>query len=116
MFLTNHFGLPALTVAQLYQQRWQVELFFRWLKQHLRIKAFYGTSANAVRAQLWIAVCVYALVAILKKRLGSDATLYEILQVLSVSVFEKTPLAELFQAIRSQNETSHFSNQLLLFQ
>ena len=116
VFLTNHFGLPALTIAQLYQQRWQVELFFRWLKQHLRIKAFYGTSANAVRTQLWVAVCVYALVAILKKRLGSDATLYNLLQVLSVSVFEKTPLAELFQASRSQNETSQLSNQLLLFE
>lgn len=115
VFLTNHFGLPALTIAQLYQQRWQVELFFRWLKQHLRIKAFYGTSANAVRTQLWVAVCVYALVAILKKRLNSDATLYQLLQVLSVSVFEKTPLAQLFQAIRSQNENPHLSNQLLLF-
>lgn len=116
VFLTNHFGLPALTIAQLYQQRWQVELFFRWLKQHLRIKNFYGTTANAVRSQLWIAVCVYALVAILKKRLGSDATLYNLLQVLSVSVFEKTPLPELFQASRGQNETSHLSNQLFLFQ
>jgi hypothetical protein len=116
VFLTNHFGLPALTIAQLYQQRWQVELFFRWLKQHLRIKAFYGTSANAVRTQLWVAVCVYALVAILKKCLGSDATLYHLLQVLSVSVFEKTPLAELFQAPRSQNEISQLSNQLFLFE
>jgi hypothetical protein len=116
VFLTNHFGLPALTVARLYQQRWQVELFFRWLKQHLRIKAYYGTSANAVRTQLWVAVCVYALVAILKKRLGSDATLYEILQILSVSVFEKTPLAELFQAVGSQNEFPQISNQLLLFE
>jgi len=116
VFLTNHFGLPALTVAQLYQQRWQVELFFRWLKQHLRIKAFYGTSANAVRTQLWVAVCVYALVALLKKRLGSKATLYEILQILSVSVFEKTPVAELFQALCSQNEITHLSNQLLLFE
>ena len=116
VFLTNHFGLPALTVARLYQQRWQVELFFRWLKQHLRIKAFYGTSANAVRTQLWVAVSVYALVAILKKRLGSDATLYNLLQVLSVSVFEKTPLAELFQASRPQNQNSPSSNQLFLFE
>ena len=116
VFLTNHFGLPALTVAQLYQQRWQVELFFRWLKQHLRIKTFYGTSANAVRTQLWVALCVYALVAILKKRLGSDGTLYQILQILSVSTFEKTPLAELFQAVRSQNETLQSANQLLLFE
>lgn len=116
VFLTNHFGLPALTVAQLYQQRWQVELFFRWLKQHLRIKAFYGTSANAVRTQLWVAVCVYALVALLKKRLGIDATLYEILQILSVSLFEKTPVGQLFQAFHSQNDTPDSSNQLLLFE
>jgi len=116
VFLTNHFGLPALTVAQLYQQRWQVELFFRWLKQHLRIKVFYGTSANAVRTQLWVAVCVYALVAILKKRLGSEASLHEILQILSVSVFEKTPVPQLFQALRAQNETRLRSNQLLLFE
>ncbi|HWF03669.1 MAG TPA: IS4 family transposase [Candidatus Angelobacter sp.] len=116
VFLTNHFGLPALTVAKLYQQRWQVELFFRWIKQHLRIKAFYGTTANAVRTQLWVAVCVYALVAILKKRLGSDATLYQILQILSVSVFEKTPVNQLFQGINSQNETSLLSKQLSLFE
>lgn len=116
VFLTNHFGLPALTVARLYQQRWQVELFFRWLKQHLRIKSFYGTSANAVRTQLWVAVSVYALVAILKKRLGSAATLYEILQILSVSVFEKTPLEQLFHALPSPNDFSHSSNQLALFE
>jgi hypothetical protein len=116
VFLTNHFGLPALTVAQLYQQRWQVELFFRWLKQHLRIKAFYGTSANAVRTQLWVAVCVYALVALLKKRLGSEKSLYEILQILSVSVFEKTPINQLFQAFNSQNESNLLSNQLSLFE
>jgi len=116
VFLTNHFGLPALTVAQLYQQRWQVELFFRWLKQHLRIKCFYGTNANAVRTQLWVAVCVYALVAILKKHVGSDASLYEILQVLSVSAFEKTPVYQLFQDMRSQDETTQVSNQLQLFE
>lgn len=115
VFLTNHFGLPALTVARLYQQRWQVELFFRWLKQHLRIKAFYGTSANALRTQLWVAVCVYALVALLKKRLGSPATLYEILQILSVSVFEKTPVNQLFQVLSSQNEISSPAKQLSLF-
>jgi Domain of unknown function (DUF4372)/Transposase DDE domain len=114
-FLTNHFGLPALTIAQLYRQRWQVELFFRWLKQHLHIKTFYGTSANAVRSQLWIAVCVYALVAILKKQLSTELSLYQILQVLSVSVFEKMPLTELFQAHHPQNETTQFSNQLFLF-
>jgi hypothetical protein len=116
IFLTNHFGLPALTIAQLYQQRWQVELFFRWLKQHLRIKTFYATTANAVRTQLWIAVCVYALVAILKKHLSTELSLYQILQVLSVSVFEKTAVAELFQASRWQNDTSLFSNQLFLFE
>jgi len=115
VFLTNHFGLPALTVARLHQQRWQVELFFRWLKQHLRIKVFYGTSANAVRTQLWVAVCVYALVAILKKRLASEKSLYEILQILSVSVFEKTPVNQLFQAFNSQNETTLLSKQLSLF-
>ena len=116
VFLTNHFGLPALTVARLYQQRWQVELFFRWLKQHLRIKVFYGTSANAVRTQLWVAVCVYALVALLKKRLGLEATFYEILQILSVSVFEKTPVQQLFQAYNSQYDRTQFHNQLLLFE
>jgi hypothetical protein len=115
VLLTNHFGLPALIVALLYQQRWQVELFFRWLKQHLRIKAFYATTTNAVRTQIWIAVCVYALVAILKKHLSSELSLYQILQVLSVSVFEKTPLAELFQASHWQNESPLLSNQLLLF-
>ena len=115
VFLTNHFGLPALTVARLYQQRWQVELFFRWLKQHLRIKVFYGTSANAVRTQLWIAVCVYALVALLKKHLGSQATFYEILQILSVSIFEKTPVNQLFHTSDWQNENTLPSNQLSLF-
>jgi hypothetical protein len=115
VFLTNHFGLPALRVAQLYQQRWQVELFFRWIKQHLRIKTFYSTSDNAVRTQLWVAVAVYALVAILKKRLGSNATLYEILQILSVSVFEKTPVADLFQPFSSRNEINSPHNQLQLF-
>ena len=115
VFLTNHFALPALRVAQLYKQRWQVELFFRWLKQHLRIKSFYGTSANAVRTQLWVAVIVYALVAILKKRLSSNASLYQILQILSVSVFEKTPIEQLFQAASCQNECTQSSNQLWLF-
>ncbi len=115
VFLTNHLQLPALTIAQLYQQRWQVELFFRWIKQHLRIKAFYGTSANAVRTQLWVAACVYALVAILKKRLGLDASLYEILQILSVSVFEKTPIEWLFQPLSSQNKPALHANQLSLF-
>jgi len=116
VFLTNHLQLPALTVARLYQQRWQVELFFRWIKQHLRIKAFYGTSANAVRTQLWVAASVYALVAILKKRLALDASLYEILQILSVSVFEKTPIEWLFQPPTSQNELAPHAKQLSLFE
>jgi hypothetical protein len=96
VFLTNHFGLPALLVARLYQQRWQVELFFKWLKQHLRIKVFYGRSENAVQTQLWIALCVFALVAIARKQVKSEASLFEILQVLSVNVFDKTPMVELF--------------------
>jgi hypothetical protein len=115
VFLTNHFGLPALLVAQLYRQRWQVELFFKWLKQHLRIKAFYGRSENAVRTQLWIALCVYALVAIVRKQVKSDRSLFEILQVLSVSVFDKTPITELFAASAPQYQHSPSPNQLSLF-
>jgi hypothetical protein len=95
-FLTNNFSLPALTIAQLYKCRWQVELFFKWIKQHLRIKAFYGTSDNAVKPQVWIAISVYVLVAIVKKELGIDRSLYEILQVLSLTLFEKLPI---FQAL-----------------
>ena len=95
-FLTNNFLLPPLIIAQLYRARWQVELFFRWIKQHLRIKAFYGTSENAVKTQVWVALSVYVLVAIVKKRLGLDLSLYKILQVLSVTVFEKTPILEGF--------------------
>jgi len=94
VFLTNNVTLPALTIAQLYKCRWQVELFFKWLKQHLRIKAFYGTSENAVKTQLWIAIAVYVLVAIVKKRLHLEASLYTILQILSVSLFEKIPLLQ----------------------
>jgi len=92
IFLTNNFTLPALTIAQLYRCRWQVELFFKWIKQHLRIKSFYGTTENAVKTQIWIAVSVYVLVAIIKKRLHIDATLYTILQILSVTIFERSPL------------------------
>ena len=95
IFLTNNFALPALTIAQLYRCRWQVELFFKWIKQNLRIKNFYGTSENAVKTQIWIAVSVYVLVAILKKRLNIPASLYTILQILSVSVFERIPLLQL---------------------
>ncbi len=96
VFLTNHFGLPALTIAQLYESRWKVELFFKWIKQHLRIKAFYGNSENAVKAQIWTAIGVYVLVAIVKKRLALDASLFQILQVLSVTLFEKTPILRAF--------------------
>ena len=115
VFLTNHFALPALVVAQLYRRRWQVELFFKWLKQHLRIKAFYGRSENAVRTQLWVALCVYALVAIVRKQVKSDASLFEILQILSVSVFDKTPVATLFSEAAPRKEELHPPNQLPLF-
>ena len=90
-FLTNNFTLPAITIAKIYKSRWQVELFFKWIKQHLRIKAFYGLSENAVKTQIWIAVSVYVLVAIVRKRLGLEASLYQILQILSLSLFEKSP-------------------------
>jgi transposase len=114
-FLTNNCALPALTIAQLYKQRWQVELFFRWIKQHLRIKAFYGTSANAVRTQIWIAVSVYVLVAIVRKRLNLRASLYQILQILSVTLFEKTPILRTLQEIDSDSDLYDPSNQLNLF-
>jgi len=94
VFLTNNFTVPALTIAQLYRGRWQIELFFKWLKQHLRIKAFYGTSPNAVRTQIWSAIAVYLLVAILKKRLHLEASLYTILQILSLTLFEKSPILQ----------------------
>ena len=116
VFLTNDFGLPATTIAALYKARWQIELFFKWIKQHLRIKSFYGTNQNAVKAQIWIAVSVYLLVAIAKKRLGVPSSLYTILQILSVSVFEKTPLFELFSQAEYQNLQPPCPNQLLLFE
>jgi hypothetical protein len=94
IFLTNNFRLPALTIAQLYRARWQVELFFRWVKQHLRIKAFYGTSENAVKTQVWAAISVYVLVAIVRKQLGLDLSLYKMLQILSITIFEKTPISQ----------------------
>ena len=115
VFLTNHFGLPALTVSRLYCLRWRVELFFKWIKQHLRIKAFYGTSPNAVRTQLWIAVSVYVLVAIIRKQLKIEASMFTILQILSVSAFDKTPLPQLFANIELQTLTDDSHNQLLLF-
>ena len=114
-FLTNNFTLPALTIAQIYKSRWQVELFFKWIKQHLRIKAFYGTSENAVKTQIWIAVSVYVLVAIIRKRLGLEASLYQILQILSVTLFEKTPILQALQAPDSQDDLLGSSNQLILF-
>jgi hypothetical protein len=114
-FLTNNFTLSALTIAKIYKCRWQVELFFKWIKQHLRIKAFYGTSENAVKTQIWIAVSVYVLVAIVRKRLGLEASLYQILQILSVTLFEKTPILQALQASDSENELVDPGNQLNLF-
>ena len=114
-FLTNNFTLPALTIAQIYKSRWQVELFFKWIKQHLRIKAFYGTSENAVKTQIWIAVSVYVLVAIVRKRLMLPISLYQILQILSVTLFEKTPILQALQPSDSQENLLDNSNQLNLF-
>ncbi|MGH6932381.1 MAG: IS4 family transposase, partial [Dongiaceae bacterium] len=115
VFLTNNFTLPALTVAQLYRCRWQIELFFKWIKQHLRIKAFYGNSENAVRSQIWIAVSVYVLVAIIKKRLNLDCSLYTILQVLSITPFEQMPLQQAFSDSTYPPATPGAANQLQLF-
>ena len=115
VFLTNNFALPAMTIAKLYKYRWQVELFFKWIKQHLRIKAFFGTSENAVKTQIWSAICVYVLVAIVKKRLAIPATLYEMLQILSLTLFEKTQVLSLFQDWPTQNPEPAPSNQLNLF-
>jgi hypothetical protein len=114
-FLTNNFTLPALTIAQTYRCRWQVELFFRWIKQHLRIKSFFGTSENAVKTQIWIAVSVYVLVAIVRKRLGLQASLYQILQILSVTLFEKVPILRALDAPDFQNDLLEDRNQLILF-
>jgi len=115
VFLTNNFTLPSLTITQLYRSRWQVELFFKWIKQHLRIKRFYGTSENAVKSQVWIAVSVYILVAILKKRLNLQESLYTILQILSVSVFEKIDLFQLVTERDCNPSEAHTHNQLKLF-
>ena len=114
VFLTNNFDLPALTIAQLYKSRWRVELFFKWVKQNLRIKHFFGTSDNAVKTQVWIAVCVYVLVAILRKELRLELSLSQILQILSVNVFEQVPLVELVAKTASQNADSEYRNQLIL--
>jgi IS4 transposase len=115
VFLTNNFTLPGLTIAQLYKCRWQVELFFKWIKQHLRIKAFYGTSDNAVKTQVWIAISVYVLVAIVKKELRIDRSLYEILQILSVTLFEKTSFFTALSELPAPNPETPFPNQRTLF-
>ena len=115
IFLSNNFDLPADTIAQLYRSRWQIELFFKWIKQNLRIKAFYGTSENAVKTQIWIAVTVYLLIAILKKRLKIEASLYTILQILSVTAFERTPIKQLLTDLNYNNDPFDISNQLNLF-
>lgn len=114
-FLTSNFSLDALTIAQLYKCRWKVELFFKWIKQHLRIKAFFGTSENAVKTQVWIAVSVYVLIAIIKKRLSLEPSLYTILQILSVNIFEKEPIARLLATKELHNENIENDNQLKLF-
>src|SRR5574340_934409 len=115
VFLTNNFQLHALIIAQLYRARWQVELFFRWIKQHLRIRAFYGTSPNAVKTQVWVAISVYVLVAILKKQLQLDLSLYKILQILSVTLFEKSPILLAFSQYNDRIPEPDPSIQLDLF-
>lgn len=115
MFLTNNLTLPALTIAALYKSRWQVELFFKWIKQHLRIKHFLGTTENAVKTQIWCAICSYVLIAIVKKELHVSASLYTCLQILSVSVFEKAQLISALQPAATQSLDTDAANQLILF-
>ena len=115
-FLTNNFVLPALTITELYRCRWQVELFFKWIKQHLRIKSFFGTTENAVKTQIWIAVSVYVLVAIVKKRLNISASLYEMLQILSLTMFEKMPLDQLLAKPIMDEIPVTSANQFILFE
>jgi hypothetical protein len=115
VFLTNNFALPALTITQLYRCRWQVELFFKWIKQHLRIKAFFGTTENAVKTQIWIAVSVYVLIAIVKKRLNLSASLFELLQILSLTVFERVSVIQLLTRCEPVNQLTTPQNQLNLF-
>jgi len=115
IFLTNHFFLPALTIAQLYKCRWQIELFFKWVKQHLHIKKFYGLSPNAVKTQVWIAISIYVLLAIIRKRLGVELSLYAMSQILSLTLFEKRPLLQVFSQITDSLETAPVGNQLDLF-
>jgi hypothetical protein len=114
-FLTNDFSLPAESISLLYKSRWQIELFFKWIKQHLRIKAFFGTSENAVKTQIWVAISMYVLVAIIKKRLHLDLSLYTILQILSITVFEKRPLIQVLSNFDPGNQMNENANQLLLF-
>jgi len=114
VFLTNNFMLPAIVIAKIYKCRWQVELFFKWIKQHLRIKAFYGTSENAVKTQIWIAISVYVLIAIVKKKLKLDRSLYTILQILSVTQFEKTPILQVLSSPNYENDDTDADNQLNL--
>ena len=115
VFLTNNFTLPALTIAQLYRCRWQVELFFKWIKQHLRIKAFYGTTENAVKTQIWIAISIYVLVAIVKKRLNLEHSLYSVLQILSVTILEKTPILQVLSQFDESQNMPDNGKQLILF-
>jgi Domain of unknown function (DUF4372)/Transposase DDE domain len=116
VFLTNNFALPALTISHLYRQRWQVELFFKWIKQHLKIKRFYGSSPNAVRVQIWTAISVYVLVAIVRKRLGIERDLYTLLQILSLTLFEKVPLAQALTSLPYTLKDASAGNQLSLFE
>ena len=113
--MTNNFTVPAKTVAELYRYRWQVELFFKWIKQHLRIKSFFGVTENAVKSQIWIAISVYVLIAIIKKRLKLELKLYTILQILSLSLFEKVPLDQLLMDFENKNENDDNPKQLNLF-
>ena len=115
VFLTNNFHLPALVIATLYRYRWQVELFFKWIKQHLRIKAFYGTTQNAVKTQLWIAISIYVLVAVVKKELKLTRSLYTILQILSITLFQKTPILQALSESECEIEADECGNQLMLF-
>ncbi len=115
VFLTNNFSLPPLTITQLYRSRWQVELFFKWIKQHLRIKKFYGTSENALKTQIWIAISIYVLVAIVKKRLALDGSLFRILQIVSVSLFEKTPIFQALSLQEDETDLDDLCKQLILF-
>ena len=115
VFLTNNFCLPALTIAELYRNRWQIELFFKWIKGNLKIKSFYGTSLNAVKTQVWIAICAYLTVAIMKKQLEIQQSLYTILQIVSVSLFEKVPIYQLLRDTNNPNKSACLRNQLTLF-